>query len=176
MRPAKADRQISPSFNNRPSRPAAASRRGRSGGILQVTAQAKPQLPPAHPFAAAPSGHNLLQQRRKMSFSLLPEQHLTNIAGFRYRPRLQDHQQQRAGSSAAQRQPAAVRRAVPGAGYRSAACAEARRPAGCPRRAPAPAPAGATGTEGAVEASRSTARCPTGSTAAPARQPATTRR
>ncbi len=81
-----------------------------------------------------------------MSFSLLPEQHLTNIAGFQIQAQTQDHQQQRA-LEAAPSGVTAVRQTVPGAEYPSAGCAAVRRPApGCPRRAPAPAPAGATGT------------------------------
>ena len=64
---------------------------------LQVAAQAKPQLRQLiHTQLRRRRVLNLLQQRRIMPFSLLPEQHLANIAGFQIQAQTQNHQQQRA--------------------------------------------------------------------------------
>jgi hypothetical protein len=62
-----------------------------------VAAQAKPQLRQLiHSQRRRRRVLNLLQQRRIMPFSLLPEQHLADIAGFQIQAQTQDYQQQRA--------------------------------------------------------------------------------
>ena len=66
-------------------------------GILQMAAQPEPQLRQLiHTQRRRRRVLNLLQQRRIMPFSLLPEQHLANIAGFQIQAQTQNHQQQRA--------------------------------------------------------------------------------
>ena len=97
MRPAKsADRRLA-IVQQQPQPPKQLPAGEVVRSILQMAAQAKPQLLQLiHTQRRRGRVLNLLQQRRIMPLRLLPEQHLANITGFQIQAQAQDHQQQRA--------------------------------------------------------------------------------